>query len=160
MPTHYKGTGAEIEALNAYIKLRRASGEIEHTLERELQAAGLTESQFGVLEVLLHLGPMSQRCISRKLFTSGANITTILDNLEKRSLILRERCPTDRRAFTIHLTPAGRDLIEHAFPPHARRITELFGVLSAEEQRELGRLCKLLGLQNRDCGTGDEGCSL
>ncbi len=160
MPTHYKGSDVEIEALNTYIKFRRAAGEVEHILERELQQAGLTESQFGVLEVLLHLGPMSQRCISRKLFTSGANITTILDNLEKRDLILRERCPSDRRAFTIHLTAAGRDLIEHAFPPHARRIAELFAVLSPEQQRELGRLCKVLGLQNRDCGTSQDPCGL
>lgn len=160
MPTHYKGNAAEVEALNAFIKFRRAAGEIDHILGRELQLAGLTESQFGVLEVLLHLGPMSQRCIGRKLFTSGANITTILDNLEKRSLVLRERCPSDRRAFTIHLTAAGRELIGLIFPAHAQRITQLFSVLSPVEQQQLGQLCKKLGLQNRDCGTAEDPCGL
>lgn len=153
MPTHYKGSAAEIEALNAYIKLRRALGGMDLALQRHLQQEGLTESQFGVLEVLLHLGPMSQRCIGRKLFTSGANITTILDNLERRGLIERRRCPEDRRAFTVHLTPAGRDLITNIFPGHASRVAEHFSVLSVQEQQELGRLCKKLGLRGNCDGT-------
>jgi MarR family 2-MHQ and catechol resistance regulon transcriptional repressor len=92
---------------------------------------------------------LHQRRLGQKLFTSGANITVVVDNLEKRSLVRRDRDRKDRRQVTVSLTPAGRHLIESVFPAHAARIAALYRALSAEEQDALGALSKKLGL-----GTG------
>jgi MarR family transcriptional regulator, 2-MHQ and catechol-resistance regulon repressor len=146
MATHYRGRPAEVRALDAYIRLMRGAGSVAARLESRLLALGLTENQFGVLEVLLHLGPRSPGELKGKLFTTGGNITMILDNLEKRGLVLRERDPADKRRLTVRLTPAGKRLVERLFPGHLAAIVEEMSVLTAAEQETLGRLCRRLGL--------------
>lgn len=145
MGTHYRGTKSEIRALDAYIKLMRAADSVQSGLERAMEAEGLTEGQFGVLEILLHLGPAAPGEISRKLFRSDGNVTVLLDNLERRGWIERRRDERDRRRLAIHLTPAGRAEIRRRFPPHVERVVAAFSHLSAAEQDELGRLCRKLG---------------
>ena len=145
MPTHYHGTPAEVLALDAFIKLMRATDSVSAHLSRHTEAAGLTHGQFGVLEALLHLGPMSQRDLGAKLLRSGSNVTMVLDNLQRRGLVRRSRRADDRRAVEVTLTAAGRRLIADLFPKHARRITRLFGALSSRDQQRLGALCRTLG---------------
>jgi MarR family 2-MHQ and catechol resistance regulon transcriptional repressor len=145
MGTHYKGTPREVVALGAFIKLMRATDSASAYLSRHTEAAGLTTGQFGVLEALLHLGPMGQRDLGAKLLRSGSNVTMVLDNLERRGLVRRTRRKDDRRAIEVALTADGRRLINNLFPEHARRITRLFGALSSRDQQRLGALCKTLG---------------
>jgi MarR family 2-MHQ and catechol resistance regulon transcriptional repressor len=147
MGTCYKGSKKEINALNVYIKLIRVVETLNSCLNTSLSREGLTESQFGVLEVLFHLGPMSQKNIGSKILKSGGNITLVIDNLEKRGLVLRRRGVVDRRYFNIHLTEKGKKLIEAVFPKQLKIITEEVGILSEQEQLELQRLCKLIGLK-------------
>ncbi len=146
MGTHYRGRPAEVRALDAYIKLTRATSSVASRLAPDLARAGLTPTQLGVLEALLHLGPLGQRTLGAKLLMSGGNITAVVDNLERRGLVRRERRGDDRRNVTVHLTPQGRRLIESAFPAHVREIVEAFSALTAAEQDALGRLTKKLGL--------------
>lgn len=148
MGTHHKGTPQEVSALNAYIKLRRAAGAIDTHLVRQLGEHGLTETQFGVLEVLYHLGPMCQRAIAGKQFTSGANMTMVVNNLEKSGLVRRVRSKADRRQYFVELTAEGRGLIRRIFPAHVQEIVSAFSALSREEQAQLGALCRKLGLAN------------
>ena len=97
MPTHYEGTPQEVLALNAFIKLTRATDSLLARLARREAFGDLTPRQFGVLESLYHLGPMRQGEISAKLLTSGGNITLVVENLEKGGLVRRERSLEDRR---------------------------------------------------------------
>jgi MarR family 2-MHQ and catechol resistance regulon transcriptional repressor len=150
MPTHYKGTRAEQRALNALIKLERASSAVGSDLAGIVAAAGLTESQFGVLEELLHLGPLHACDLAAKLLRSSGNLTLVLDNLEKRNLVRRERGTVDRRFITVHLTDAGRTLIEELFPRHVAAVVARFGILSASEQETLARLCRKLGRNEKE----------
>jgi MarR family transcriptional regulator, 2-MHQ and catechol-resistance regulon repressor len=145
MPTHYKGSQAEVRALNAYINLVRASDSVVAKLSGPLEAEGMTLGQFGVLEALLHLGPMCQHELGKKLLRSGGNITLVVDNLEKHGWVRRERQEDDRRMIRIHLTPAGRRAIERVFPKHARAIQQEMSGLSAKEQEDLRQICKKLG---------------
>lgn len=147
MGTRYNGSPREVRALDAYIKLMRCATSVQGTLERRLLSLGLTDSQFGVLEALLHLGPSPQHELGRALFTSRPNVTTVVDNLEKRRLVLRERDTVDRRSVIVRLTSEGRDLIEQIFPGQVTAIVDQFSALSSEEQETLGRLCKQLGTQ-------------
>lgn len=146
MGTHHKGPPREVRALDAYIKLMRASESVNALLMSRLSSEKLTISQFGTLEALYHLGPMCQKAIGEKLLKSGGNITLVVDNLEKRGLVARVRNPEDRRFITVDLTDEGRALIERVFPEHVTRIVEAFRGLSAEEQDQLAALCKKLGL--------------
>lgn len=149
MGTHYRGTEGEVRALDAYIKLLRATESVVARLSHQLRGKeGLTISQFGALEALLHLGPMAQRDLGTKLLKSSGNITMVVDNLEKRSLVERRREGGDRRVVTVHLTPDGERLIAEIFPQHAALITEEMGALDPEEQDTLGRLCRKLGLKS------------
>ena len=146
MGTHYDGRPAEVRALDAYIKLTRAASSVEAHLAPRLADVGLSPTQLGVLEALLHLGPLGQRTLGAKLLSSGGNITTVVDNLERRGLARRERRDDDRRHVTVHLTPDGRRLISKVFPAHVRAIVQAFSALTPAEQDTLGRLAKKLGL--------------
>jgi len=150
--THYNGSREEVRALNAFLKLKRASGSIQSRLNLLQTMGGLTESQFGVLEILLHLGSMPHKDIGRKLHKSGGNITIVIDNLEKRRLVIRRRNKKDRRVYNIHLTKEGRALIGDVFPDHVRAITREMSVLTGAEQKELDRLCRKLGTAERSSG--------
>lgn len=145
MGTHYKGTDKEERALNVFIKLMRASESLTSNLYKQLSDHNLTMSQFGVLEALLHLGPLNQRALGEKLLKSGGNITLVIDNLEKNNWVERKPNPDDRRSVLIHLTEEGRSFIESYFPKHVDNIVKEFSVLTAEEQEQLGTLCKKLG---------------
>ncbi len=146
MPTRYRGDTAEVLALDTMIKLMRAVSTIAARLYVPLQRDhGITEGQLGVLEALLHLGPLTQTQLCGKLLTSGSNLTTVLDNLERRGWVRRERDTADRRVQNVHLTAEGRAVIMEVFPQHARRVAETFAALSEDEQRQLGELCRKLG---------------
>lgn len=145
MPTNHKGTLREVLALNTFIKLTRATDSVMSRLVRRGTMESLTPSQFGVLETLYHLGPLCQGEISAKLLRSGGNTTLVIDNLEKLRLVRRDRDPDDRRLVRVSLTNAGTALISRIFPEQARVITEEMSTLTAEEQQQLGALCKKLG---------------
>jgi MarR family 2-MHQ and catechol resistance regulon transcriptional repressor len=145
MATHFKGDPREVRALDAYIKLSRASGTIDARLATNLARLGLTTGQLGVMEALMHLGSLSQGELGRKLLRSGGNVTTVIDNLERRKLVARTRNRDDRRVVTVDLTKAGRRMIEKVFPAHTRALTQAMETLTAAEQEELGRLCRKLG---------------
>lgn len=147
MPHHFHGPETEKRALAAFVKLVRAAESVVSRLNGHLAEAGLTGSQFGALEALLHRGPLCQRELGEKLLKSTGNITMVVDNLEKRGLVRRERNTEDRRYITVHLTNEGRQLISELFPRHAAAIAREMSVLTAEEQYELGRLCRKLGLK-------------
>jgi MarR family 2-MHQ and catechol resistance regulon transcriptional repressor len=147
MGSNFKGTATELNSLNVYIKLLRASDSIRSRINKFIIKRGLTESQFNMLDALFHLGPMSQSELSKKLFKSGGNITMIADNLERRKLVKRERSKNDRRSFTIHLTKEGSHLIEKLFPDILAALINEISILNSSEQLEFQRMCKLLGLQ-------------
>jgi len=147
MGTKYRGKQEEVRALNAYIKLMRASESVMNRTQQRLKEYNLTVSQFGTMECIYHLGSMCQRDVGAKILKSGGNITMVVDNLEKRDLVTRERDPDDRRFITVDLTPAGRALIEEVFPMHLAGIVDDLSVLSDVEQEQIGALCKRLGLQ-------------
>ena len=145
----YQGSDKEIRALNTYTKLMRAAESMTARAHKHLSSAGLTISQFGVLEALHHLGPLSQKDIGQKILRSSGNITIVIDNLEKRKLVQRERDVHDRRYFIVHLTDAGHKMIRKIFPPHAAVITDEMSALTVAEQKTLGHLCKKLGLRDK-----------
>lgn len=146
MGTKYQGSQTEISALDAYIALRRAANAIASHLNKNLNEANLTSGQFGVMEALFHLGPLSQRDIGKKLLSTKGNITMIIDNLEEHGLVKRVADANDRRLTTVQLTANGHALIGKIVPKHVEKITKTLSVLTISEMQELKRLCKKVGL--------------
>jgi MarR family transcriptional regulator, 2-MHQ and catechol-resistance regulon repressor len=146
MATKYRGPENQVRALNAFITLARASEAVAARLQRDLAGKRLTTSQFGVIEALLHLGPLCQGELAGKLLRSGASMTSVVEGLEKRGLVVRQRTEEDKRFVRVALTGKGRRLIQEIFPAHAETVTRLFSLLTEEEQEQLRRLCRKLGI--------------
>ncbi|NTW58698.1 MAG: MarR family transcriptional regulator [Nitrospirae bacterium] len=150
MGTKYEGTKKEKRALDAFIKLVRAAQSVSDRVESPFSEIGLSVSQFGVLEALHHLGPLYQKDLASKILKSTSNITMVVDNLEKQDLVERVRDEQDRRHYSVRITAKGSALITSFFPGHVRRIVNEMSVLTKAEQDELGRLCRKVGLQERN----------
>lgn len=132
-------------AVRAYVKLIRASRAVLARIEPLLAASGLTPTQLGVLEAVLHKGPQTQRALGRLVLTSAGNMTDVIDKLESRDLVRRVAVPGDRRSLHVELTPAGRALIEEVFPRHAADIARAMGGIAPDALPALGDLLRAVG---------------
>jgi len=151
--TKYAGSASEVLALNTFIRLQRAASAVEGYLGRHGDFPDrLTESQFGVLEALLHLGPLCHHELGTKILKSKGNITLVIDNLERAGLVRRVHDRNDRRQIRAELTDEGRELITRVFPLRLQSILDAFGVLEPVEQEQLGKLCKKLGTSLKQQG--------
>jgi len=114
-----------------------------------LSRAGLGDSDFRVLEVLLHKGPLPVNTIGPKVWLTPGSISVAVDRLEKKALVKRKNTD-DRRVRLVELTAKGRALITKSFRRHATAMEETVGVLSKEERLILLRLLKKLGKGRKD----------
>ena len=132
-------------ALRVWIALARCYATFAKAVAGKIAEYGLTTPQFGVLEALYHLGPLSLGELADKLLVTGGNVTYVMDRLEQQGLVYRDRTDADRRVVVARLTDEGRALVESRFPEHATFIQELVSHLEPDEQAELRRLLKKLG---------------
>jgi MarR family 2-MHQ and catechol resistance regulon transcriptional repressor len=149
MPLKKKVNPKNKLVLSSYIKLVRAADSVVARSHRHLAEPNLSFSQFAVLEALYHLGAMCQKELAAKILKSPRNITMVVDNLEKRDLVRRERNSGDRRMLDVHLTDKGWRLFESIFPRHIEALKEELEILGADELKELSRLCRILGTRER-----------
>ncbi|MBF8297031.1 MAG: transcriptional regulator, MarR family [Bacteroidetes bacterium] len=147
--TEQYGKKADL-ALSLWVKLARASSTFGRLSGKDIERYGLTQPQFGVVEILGHLGPMTIGEVGRKMLVTGGCITVILDNLEKEDLVERIRSTEDRRVIKVQLTTKGRHLFKEVFTQHAERVAQLASVLTEDEQAQLSQLLKKLGLALKD----------
>jgi len=145
MGTKFKGDAAEERALGAFVKLARAANTVLNYANSDLEALGLSPSQFAVLEALYHVGPLNLGDLARRILKSSGNLTLVVDNLQKRGLVERRKQGEDKRFILATITPAGQKMIAGMFPGHARRITEIMSRLTPAEQTQLAALCRKLG---------------
>jgi len=132
------GTQLWLVLIKAYHSLL---GFTEHTL----RDSGLGESEFRLLEALLHKGAMPVNTIGPKVFLTPGSISVAVDRLLKRGLVTRTNSSSDRRVRLVDLTGKGRDLIGRVFAAHAAQVDELGQALSAKERRQIARGLKTLG---------------
>src|ERR687887_913124 len=113
-------------ALRSWIVLARAYHTIVRAVSRDVARHGLTLGQFAVLEALYHRGPLPLGKIGELLLVTAGNITYVVDQLERRGLVKRERQRADRRVIYASLTSRGMELLDEIFPQHAQFVMELF----------------------------------
>ena len=109
-----------------------------------LGGTGLGDSEFRVLEVLLHRGSLPVNTIGPKVWLTPGSISVAVDRLEKKALVKR-RNTDDRRVRLVELTAKGRALITRTFREHAAAMEVAAGILSKEERLVLLQLLKKLG---------------
>jgi MarR family transcriptional regulator, 2-MHQ and catechol-resistance regulon repressor len=151
MPAARNWSDGEEVSLRLWTALARCYLTFSHEVSARISEYGLTLPQFGVLEALHHLGPLTLGELAAKLLVTGGNITFVMDRLEKQGLAYRDRSERDRRVVMAKLTHEGRRLIEGNFPQHARFIDGLTDALTPTDQQDLRRLLKKLGKSIGDC---------
>lgn len=132
-------------ALGLWVALARCYSTFGKAIVPKVQEYELTVPQFGALEALYHLGPLSLGELAQKLLVTGGNVTYVIDRLEGCGLVARYRSPEDRRVVHAKLTPEGRELMVSVFPEHAEYIEHLCRHVRREDQEDLRRLLKKLG---------------
>ena len=110
-----------------------------------IEETGLGLSDFGVLEVLLHKGPLPVNTIGPIVDLTPGSISIAVDRLFGKGLVSRVESGEDRRVRIVALTPRGKDLIAPAFRKHAGQMRKVFSELSPEELRSLEVALKKIG---------------
>jgi MarR family 2-MHQ and catechol resistance regulon transcriptional repressor len=145
--------------VHVWLVLMKAFRALGAHAEKTLSSSqtGLGDSDFRVLEALLHKGPLPVNTIGPKVWLTPGSISVAVDRLEKTALVKR-KSTDDRRVRMVELTPKGRALITKTFRAHAAAMEEVAGVLSKEERLMLLRLLKKLGKgENVASTTNSEG---
>ena len=133
------------EGVHVWLVFVKALQAISKLIQAELEGTGLGESDFRVLEVLLHKGAQPVNVIGPKVNLTPGSISVAVDRLHGRGLVSRVEDPGDRRVRIVDLTPAGRELIVPVFRRRAAVLEEVFAVLGPEERVQLERLLKAVG---------------
>ena len=132
-------------ALKLWVVLSRAATAVQAHAVADMSRHGLTPAEFGVLEALHHQGPLLLGDVQRRTLVSSGGTTFLVDRLEKRGLVERRMCETDRRARYAALTPAGRALMVEIFAVHAEAIRRAMSGLGLADQRKATDLLRVLG---------------
>jgi len=132
-------------AHRALESLFRAEANVRRRLASDLDREGLSPTGFFVLVVLQTAGgELELRALRRRLQTSKANATEVLDTLVARGLVTRHRLPEDRRAVGVSMTVLGAEVVDRLFPEHTERVQRAFAVLDEDEKRSLATICRKL----------------
>jgi len=109
------------------------------TLDGELQPFGLTGMQFAILKILSDEAAGTAADLSRLLHYDTGSMTRLLDRLEDKGLIRRERSKDDRRVVALCVTRAGRAAMPRLRDSAARAVQRMLTGFSATEINELRR---------------------
>src|SRR6201996_8876911 len=135
-----------VSAPRLWLVLARAYGSMVDFIERSITAQGLGISDFMVLEVLLHKGPLSISVIGEKVLLASASMTSAIDRLEERGLVRRRSCNSDRRIRLVELTECGKAFIEEIYARHEKDLEFIASELSETERRTMYEGLKKIGI--------------
>jgi MarR family 2-MHQ and catechol resistance regulon transcriptional repressor len=135
-----------VSAPRLWLVLARAYGSMVDYIEDSITAQGLGISDFMVLEVLLHKGPMTISAIGEKVLLASASMTSAIDRLEKRDLVRRKSCTSDRRIRIVELTDGGKAFIEEIYARHEKDLEAVIDGLNQEQRRAMYEGLKKIGL--------------
>ena len=119
--------------------LRRIFHAVDRHSRRLARQHGLTEPQAICLNVIHRSGHINPGLLARTVSLSPPTVTGILDRLQRRGLIQRERAARDKRQVVLCLTDSGRALLANSPPPLQERFTRRLAELPASRQRHITR---------------------
>ena len=133
-------TPANFESCSIGMLLGRASILKDRILDWHLESEGVTAAQFKVLIIVTQYQVDTPAELCRYLGLDSGSMTRMLDRLEQKGLVLRNRCPGDRRLVRLALTADGQRLADRLPEIGAKAMNELVGVLETEELETLEAL--------------------
>ena len=133
------------EALHAWLIMLKAWQSMWRYVLPTLLEGGVGDSDFRVLEVLLHKGPMPVNAIGPRVDLNPGSVSVAVDRLYKKGLVSRLESPGDRRVRTVALTEKGRKMFLPLFRRHAALIKRAFQDVSSEELQQLEVVLKKVG---------------
>jgi len=133
--------------VHAWLVMMKAMQAITRYALAGLEKSGLGDSDFRVLEVLLHKGPLPVNVIGPKVNLTPGSISVAVDRLVAKDLVSRVECSEDRRVRIVALTPRGKSVITPIFRAHAAAMEKVFAGLSRDEMRQLEQQLKRVGRQ-------------
>src|SRR5271169_2707033 len=133
--------------VHAWLVMMKAIQAITRYALKNLEKTGLGLSDFAVLEVLLHKGPLPVNVIGPKVNLTPGSISVAVDRLVAKGLVSRAECSQDRRIRIVALTSRGKSVITPIFRAHVETMEEVFAGLSRHELRQLEQQLKRVGKQ-------------
>ena len=126
-------------SLRLWLRLLSCTTRVEDKIRQKLRESfDITLPRFDLMAQLeRHPDGLTMGELSRRMMVTGGNITTIVDQLEKEKLVVRQVGVNDRRSFTVKLTQAGRDAFADMAIAHEAWVADLFEGLSVNQQKEL-----------------------
>ena len=133
------------ETLHTWLTMLKAWQSMSRYLLPSLLEEGFGESDFRVLEVLLHKGPMPVNAIGPKVYLNPGSVSVAVDRLYKKGFVSRAECTKDRRVRTVSLTEEGRRMFVPLFRRHTALIKRAFQDISGEELQRIELVIKKIG---------------
>ncbi|WP_217562464.1 MarR family winged helix-turn-helix transcriptional regulator [Paenibacillus sp. GbtcB18] len=132
-------------SLKLFVVLSKAQKVIMDRSVKDMKRHGLSPSEFAILELLYHKGKFPLQQIGDKILVTSGSITYNIDKLEKKELLRRISCPSDRRVTYAEITDRGTELFNDIFPEHAEVVRASMSGLTAEEKKLAIEMIKKLG---------------
>jgi MarR family 2-MHQ and catechol resistance regulon transcriptional repressor len=136
---------ADTSGVHVWLVLMKAFQALMPHAAESIERTELGDSDFRVLEALLHKGPLPVNTLGPMVWLTPGSISVAVDRLVKKGLVSRKNHPRDRRVRQVELTAKGRALITRGFAEHAAAMETVVSVLSENERLTLLRLLKKLG---------------
>src|SRR5271154_648850 len=136
----------DTSGIHLWLVLWKAFRSVEAHAHRHIAELDMCLSDFGVLEVLLHKGPLYVKELGAKVMLTSGSMTAAVDRLGERGLIEREEDSGDRRARVVRLTGAGTELIRAAFEDHKLAMEVAVAGIAKKDREMLIEMLRRLGL--------------
>ena len=133
------------ETAHVWLVMLKAMRALKRYAAAGVEGTGLGDSDFRVLEALLHKGPLPVNTIGPIVGLTPGSISIAVDRLVAKGFVSRVESTEDRRVRIVALTPRGKDLIASAFRKHSLQMKSVFSELSPEELRGLEAALKRVG---------------
>jgi len=142
------------DPVHCWLVLVKAFQTASKYLYAGLAETGIDDTDFRILEALLNKGPLPVNTIGPKVFLTPGSISTAVDRLVERGLVIRVESPEDRRVRIVSLTSKGKELIKPVFRKHAAEVGKVFVDASPKELRSLETILKKIGKRAESLGNG------
>jgi MarR family transcriptional regulator, 2-MHQ and catechol-resistance regulon repressor len=133
--------------VHTWLVMMKAMQAISRYALADIERAGLGDSDFRVLEVLLNKGPLPVNVIGPKVNLTPGSISVAVDRLLEKGFVSRTESTEDRRVRVVALTPRGKSVITPIFRAHVATLEKVFAGLSRHELRQLEQQLKHVGKQ-------------
>src|ERR1700693_4830724 len=133
------------EAIHTWLIMLKVLQAIRHFALPPIIKEGLGDSDFRVLDVLLHKGPMPVNAIGPKVNLNPGSVSVAVDRLYKQGFVSRVESEDDRRVRSVSLTEKGREMFVPLFRQQTALVQQTFQDISPKEQKQVEDVLKRIG---------------